>query len=67
VLKFIRSSLPPFKEPRLGHHVQMMIAAKYVMTDRNNVVKRTGDGVFIRLGMVDVDDCTVLMTIVGKL
>jgi len=45
----------------------MMIAAKYVMTDRNNVVKRTGDGVFIRLGMVDVDDCTVLMTIVGKL
>ncbi len=31
-------------EPRLGCHVQMMIAAKYVMTNRNNVVERAGGG-----------------------
>jgi len=31
-------------EPRLGCHVQMMIAAKYVMTNRNNVVERAGRG-----------------------
>jgi len=39
VLKLIRSSFPRLEASRLGHHVQMMIAAKYVMTNRNNVVE----------------------------
>jgi hypothetical protein len=41
MLNLIRSSLPPFQVSRLGHSVQMMIAAKKVMTYWDDVVERT--------------------------
>jgi hypothetical protein len=44
LLNLIRSSISPIGVSGLGHRVQLMIASKQVMTNRNYIVQRAGCG-----------------------